>query len=79
MIPDLRIRGRAVALDEVRRAPSLDVGSYVALPDGLGAASSGTESRDKMLAHLVSCGDNAAKAREIADRTATMHDKRRNR
>ena len=79
MIPDLRIRGRAVALDEVRRAPSLDVGSYVALPDGLGAANSGTKSRDKMLAHLVSCGDNAAKAREIADRTATMHDKRRNR
>lgn len=79
MIPDLRIRGRAVALDEVRRAPSLDVGSYVALPEGMGSARSGTESRDKLLEHLVSCGDSPAKAREIADRTATMHDKRRNR
>lgn len=78
MIPDLRIRGRAVALDEVRRAPSLDVGSYVALPDG-GPGRSGVESRDKLLEHLVSCGDSPAKAREIADRTATMHDKRRNR
>ena len=80
MIPDLRIRGVAVSLEAVQNAPTLAPSAYLAMPsDNNHSGRAGTETRDKLLAHLVSCGDDAAKAREIADRTATMHDKRRNR
>jgi hypothetical protein len=77
MIPDLRIKGRPVSLDEVAAAPSLSRSSFIVLPDDAhGASRNPLETRDKMIAHLRETGETYEAARHHADRAATQHDRR---
>ena len=77
MIPDLRIKGRAVSLAEVSAAPSLSRSSFVVVPDeNHASARNPLETRDKMVAHLRQTGETYEAARHHADRAAQTHDRR---
>ena len=80
MIPDFRIRGRAVSAAELDSAPALPPAAFLAVPDASRPAASGKnplETRDKMVAHLVSTGEHHTTARHHADTAAIKHDRRR--
>lgn len=77
MIPDLRIKGRPVSLDEVAAAPSLSRSAFVVLPDETHfGGRNPLETRDKMIAHLRETGETYEAARHHADRAAQTHDRR---
>jgi hypothetical protein len=77
MIPDLRIKGQPVSLDEVAAAPSLSRSSFVVLPDETHfGGHNPLETRDKMVAHLRESGETYEAARHHADRAAQTHDRR---
>jgi len=78
LIPALRIKGQPVSLAEIEAAPDLPRSAYVATPDGRPRSEpkSGTWARDAMIERLMESGDSPSKARAIADRTATQHDRR---
>lgn len=77
MIPDLRIKGRAVSMQEIEQAPSLDRRAYLVTELGPAIGRSPVETRDKMIEHLIASGDTYQRARAIADATATKHDRRK--
>jgi hypothetical protein len=77
VIPDLRIKGRAVSLAEISAAPSVDRSAFVVMPDEshFGGRDS-LETRDKMIAHLRETGETYESARRHADGAARTHDRR---
>lgn len=82
MIPDYRIKGQPVSAQEIEDAPPLDVRIVVPVAGRPTEGKSATWARDQMIERLIQPDDftrpmSANQAREIADRTATMHDRRR--
>lgn len=77
MIPDLRIKGRPVSLDEVAAAKPIDRSAFVVLPDETHfGGRNPLETRDKMIAHLRETGETYHDARQHADGAARTHDRR---
>lgn len=78
MIPDYRIKGQPVTRAKIAAAQPLDRAAFVVVPDDV--VQIGTrdplETRDKMIAHLRSTGENYADARQHADSAARTHDRR---
>ena len=77
MIPDFRIKGKPVSLDEVAAAKPLDRATFVVVPDDVHVGGRDPlETRDKMIAHLRSTGEDYRQARQHADGAARTHDRR---
>lgn len=77
MIPDLRIKGRAVSFAEVEAAKPIDRSAFVVLPDESHfGCRDPLATRDKMIAHLRETGETYDSARQHADRAARTHDRR---
>jgi len=77
VIPDLRIKGRAVSLAEISAAPSVDRSAFVVMPDESHfGGRDPLATRDKMIAHLRETGETYERARQHADRAARTHDRR---